>query len=437
MAAYTFHLLRASLRIYDSPVGYTPPVGPAVVFRASYNQREANQPSTFFYSNMGKRWVHDWMSYVEDDPTSVGDPVELNVRMGGREPYDGFVNGVSAPQQDVRAVMTIVSTEPIEYERELPDGSIEVFSESDGAATAPRRIFLSEWKDPQGNKLTFTYDGQLRLVSVTDAIDQVTTLSYELATDPLKITKVTDPFGRFATFDYDEDGQLTRITDVIGLESELAYGTGEFIRELTTPYGTTTFRHGSGPYNPALNWWLEATDPLGGTERVEKLLKEAPVSSTDSGSTVPTGFSGNTGLDTHLSVYYSKLSMDRATTDPPDPEDGNITRWRSSTFYKISGFQVQSTKLPLENRVWYEHVGETISNGTGPDGRPAMIGRVLDDGSSQIYRYEYNSKGRITRETDPVGRETLYEYASNEQDLLRIKQKNGTSYDLLQERTLN
>ena len=36
-------------------------------------------------------------------------------------------------------------------------------------------------------------------------------------------------------------------------------------------------------------------------------------------NTVPIGFSGNTSLDTHVSVYYSKLSMDRATTDPPDP----------------------------------------------------------------------------------------------------------------------
>lgn len=76
-------------------------------------------------------------------------------------------------------------------------------------------------------------------------------------------------------------------------------------------------------------------------------------------------------------------------------------------------------------------------NGVGSDGRPSQIGRVLDDGSSQIYRYEYNSKGGVTRITDPVGRETVYEYASNEQDLLRVKQKSGNNYDLLQEMTYN
>jgi YD repeat-containing protein len=281
MAVYRFHLLRASLSITDTPVGYSPPRGPEARFRATYNQREAYQPTTFFYSNLGKRWVHDWMSYIEDDPTAVGDPIELYVRGGGREPYEGFVNGVSAPQQDVRAVMTIVSTNPIEYERELPDGSKEVFAQSDGASTAPRRVFLTEIQDPQGNKLTLTYDGQLRLVSVTDAIDQVTTLAYELQNDPLKITKVTDPFGRFATFEYDDIGQLVKTTDVIGIASEFEYGinleylssTTDFVRALTTPYGTTTFRSGTGPYASVNNnRWVEATDPLGGTERVEHIL---------------------------------------------------------------------------------------------------------------------------------------------------------------------
>jgi YD repeat-containing protein len=439
MAVYRFHLLLASLSIIDTPVGYSPPRGPGVGFQVTYNQREAYQPSTFFYSNLGRRWGHDWMSYIEDDPTAVGNPVELYPRGGGREPYAGFVNGVSAPQQDIRAVMTIVSTSPIKYERELPDGSKEVFAQSDGAATTPRRIFLTEWKDPQGNKLTFTYDGQLRLVSVTDAINQVTTLSYQLASDPLKITKVTDPFGRSATFQYDDLGQLVNITDVIGITSEFEYGPSDFIRALRTPYGTTTFRFGIGLYaDPINNRWVEAADPLGGTERVEHFLKQFnPLPATDPANTVPTGFTGNSNLNTHLGVYYSKLVMDRQTTDPPDPEDGEIFRFRSSGTFKISAYQLQSTKLPLENRVWYEHQGETLTTGVGPDGRPAKIGRVLDDGSSQIYRYEYNSRGEIARATDPLGRTTLYNYASNEIDLLESRQVNGAVTDLLWSATYN
>ena len=37
---------------------------------------------------------------------------------------------------------------------------------------------MTESIDPQGNKLTFTYDAQLRLVAITDALGQVTTLAH-------------------------------------------------------------------------------------------------------------------------------------------------------------------------------------------------------------------------------------------------------------------
>ncbi|MGH9335187.1 MAG: RHS repeat protein, partial [Vicinamibacteria bacterium] len=435
MAQYAFHLGATNLSIFDTPVGYSPPRGPASYFEATYNHRESTQPALFTYSNLGTRWTFDWLSFIEDDPTDLDKPVDLYVRGGGREAYDGFVNEVSKPQQDVRAVLTRTHTNPIVYERESPDGSVEVYSQPDGGMS-PRRVFLTEWRDPQGNKLTFTYDTQFRMTSVQDAIGQVTTLSYELAADPLKITKVTDPFGRSATFEYDSTGRLVKITDVIGIRSEFEYGAEDFILAMTTPYGRTTFRKGSGPYLDAKNNWVEATDPLGGTERVETLVNpgSAPLGPTDPPNTVPAGFTDNSALNTHLSVYYSKLAMARATADPPDPNDGEITKWRSSPT-KLSGYQVHSTKLPRENRVWYEQQGQLSASGIAPEGRPSKIGRVLDDGSSQIHRYEYGSRGNVTKSIDPVGRETVYEYAANETDLLRVKQRNGTGYELLQEMT--
>ena len=43
-------------------------------------------------------------------------------------------------------------------------------------------------------------------------------------------------------------------------------GHDDFIQALTTPYGTTTFRH-EPPFNSARR--IETTDPAGGTERIE------------------------------------------------------------------------------------------------------------------------------------------------------------------------
>src|SRR5207244_13016221 len=124
-----------------------------------------------------------------------------------------------APQLEGRAMLVRTSSSPIRYERRLPDGSVEVFAQADGASTFPRRVFMTQWKDPAGNAVTYTYDSSLRLVAATDAIGQVTTLSYDLTSDPLKVTRVTDPFGRFATFDYTSTGRLMLIPAVAGTPS--------------------------------------------------------------------------------------------------------------------------------------------------------------------------------------------------------------------------
>jgi len=52
----------------------------------------------------------------------------------------------------------------------------------------PRQVFLTKEID-----LTYTFDANLRITAVTDAIGQVTTLESTLGADSSKITKVTDP----------------------------------------------------------------------------------------------------------------------------------------------------------------------------------------------------------------------------------------------------
>ena len=74
--------------------------------------------------------------------------------------------------------------------------------------------------------LTITYDGQIRITAITDAVGQVTTLSYGVSGSPLLVTQITDPFGRSATFTYNASGQLASITDVLGITSSYTYGQG-------------------------------------------------------------------------------------------------------------------------------------------------------------------------------------------------------------------
>jgi RHS repeat-associated protein len=442
MAVYDIHLMLVNLNINDSPVGYTPPRGPDVRFMVTYNHRESFQPSVFSYSNLGPQWTFNWLSYVKDDPSNPNATAYVYREGGSDEAYTGFNSSTQsyAPQFMSHATMVRTSSSPIRYERRLRDGAVEVFAQADGAASFPRRIFMTEWRDASGNALTFTYDSSLRLVAVTDAIGQVTTLSYELSSDPLKITKVTDPFGRYAKLDYNTKGRLQRITDIIGIQSEFTYSDNDFILTMTTPYGRTAFWY----QEEGRRRWLEATDPMGATEHVE-FYPQAP-SIPFSDPVAPTGLQIiNQGLYWRNSFYWNKRAW---ALYPGDYTKATIYHWLHGIDGSMTSRLLESMKKPLENRIWYDYPGQNIAYETGTASQPIAIGRVLDDGSSQVSRYEYNAIGKTTKATDPLGRESVFVYGTNNVadsdpatgtsvDLLEVKQKNGAGYDVLQTTTYN
>ena len=429
MAVASIHMMLISIKLKDIPLAYVPPAGPPVQFRLTYNQRETFQPHTFYYGNVGPKWTFDWFAFVEDDPSNAAAAVTVYHRNGGRETSTGYDSATQsyAPTIRKQAVVVRTSTSPIAYERRMPDGSVEVFSQPDGAQTFPRKVFLTALKDPHGNALTFTWDAQLRLVAATDTIGQVTTISYEHA-DPLKITKVTDPFGRVARFEYDTAGRLQRITDVIGLQSSFTYGTADIVKALTTPYGTTTFTTGEA----GVIRWAEMTDPLGGKERVQYgggLVYSEPANVLPAGMTVK-----NVNINHHNTLYWDKRAMALAPGELWSATDYNWALNANGAYQAVA--VPLSIKKPLEVRTWYLYQGGGVDR-EGTVRRASAIGRVLDDGTSQVTKYEFNSRGHMTKRVDPLGRETVYEYDSSGLDLLRVKQKNGATYDLLESRTYN
>src|ERR1051325_9949395 len=225
MASYSMHLMLASLHIEDTPISYNSPRGPSPEFKVTYNQREANQPATFTYANLGSKWTFNWLSYVTDDgPTVTAVTPTVYVRGGGTEALGGvnFTTPSYAPDRQTPAVLVRTSNDT--YERRFSDGSKEVFGQPDGSSFSPRRVFLTSVIDRVGNATTLSYDASFRVTVITDPLGQSTTLSYDLANDALKITKVTDPFGRSAIFEY-TSSKLTRITDPIGIQSAFNYAT--------------------------------------------------------------------------------------------------------------------------------------------------------------------------------------------------------------------
>jgi RHS repeat-associated protein len=443
MAVYEFDATTTSLRLLDRPVGYTPPRGPAVPMTIAYLQRDALQPQIFTSTNLGPKWSFEWVRFVQEEPTDAQGitPAHVWVALppGGREVFSQpDAQGTFPAHWNSRATLVRVNDSPVRYERRLADGSVEVYTVSDGAPVGQRRVLMSALTDPLGQTLSLTWDSQARLVAITDALGQVTTIAYEHA-DSLKITRITDPFGRFATFTYNAAGQLASITDVVGITSSFSYGPNDFVGTLRTPYGVTTFRHEPNSIDTSFRF-IEATDALGGTEHLEFQWETASLATTASSSEVPTGFAAwNTNLNHYNSFYWNKLAWMLGKNDLSKAE---ITHWlvkpEWSGWQKYS-YVPHSIKKPLESRVWYAYPGQSSGNEDelGWWRMPSRIGRVLDDGTSQIWVTEYNAMGYVTQTTDPVGRSSIFSYASNGIDQTEIRQANGASTDLIATYTSN
>jgi RHS repeat-associated protein len=446
MAVYSFKSLQASLSISDTPEGYIPPVGPEIQTTITYNEREADQPTTFDSFNVGKKWTLNWLTWIQDNPTNLGNQVLRYVAGGGGRPYSGYNSTTKTftPEGDNGALLIITSTNPITYELLFADGSMDVFSASDGKTSYPRKVFLTKIVDPQGNTVTLSYDASLRLTKVTDVIGQQTTFQYTNATYPLLVTGITDPFGRNAALVYDSSGRLTSITDTIGMTSTFAYDSGTFINTMTTPYGTSTFAHTEGANGSSVELSIQATDPDGHTERTEYLPLAPGIPASISQSRVPIGMNtSDQYLNYRDSFYWDKETFATACSISGGVTTCDYTKARMKHFlheYPCCTYTsriLQNVKYPLEDFIWYDYVGQPAPGYPGTLEKPSHVGRVLANGTTQLTSYTYNAYAMVTKKVDPDGRETDYTYASNGIDLIEVQQKNGSGYDTLAQYTYN
>ncbi|AST29510.1 discoidin domain-containing protein [Ralstonia pseudosolanacearum] len=413
MPSYNVHAMLVSLNVVDTPVGYRPPKGPAVNFTLTYNQRDAHQPANFTYFNFGPKWTSNWLSYVQDDPASPGSSVMRYVAGGGVVFQSGYNTSTGTFTVEAAEASVLVRTSATSYERRLSDGSKEVYAQPDGATYAPRRVFLTQIVDRRGNAVTLTYDGQQRLTAVTDALGKRTTLGYGNASNPLLVTQITDPFGRMAQIGYDASGLLSDITDAIGMKSSFSYDAGTFINAMTTPYGTTHFAYGES----GMQRWINITDPLGQTERVEYAHPTPGMSPSE--SQAPAGMNVfNEWLHYRNTYYWNAKAYAESAGDYTK---ARLTHWfHAKDNSQMTAGAIESTKEPQESRVWYKYANQVWAAAVGPTEQPTQIGRVRDDGTTERVQLTYNAQGNLTTKIDAAGQQVSYDYASNGIDVVRI-----------------
>jgi YD repeat-containing protein len=382
-----------------------------------YNSRDGDQPANFTFSNVSPLWTHTWQAYIEDDPNAPGSNVTRVASGGGgydyatraslgSSSYSTSTGGFTPEVYDNAQLFRLPPTgTAISYERDMPDGSKEVYGLSNGATTTPRLMFLTQVIDPAGNTTTLNYDSQFRLTSVTDAMGRNTTFTYGLSSNDLLITQITDAFGRFSQLTYDTMLRLSSITDPIGITSSFTYGStseDNFVTQLATPYGTSKFSDIPNPNDPILrnnppliDRSLAITDPLGNVELLYLYQNINQTGTQTTESSLPSGMTTDNGFLEWRNTYYwnrHAAADGGVTTDsngnPTAENFANpvIYHWfhQCCTINYVSN-QIGSVKMPLENfRQWTNYPNQSVDYYSGTLIKPTFTGRVLDDGTTQL-----------------------------------------------------
>ena len=201
------------------------------------------------------------------------------------------------------------------------------------------------------------------------------------------------------------------------------------MRNIELSYGDTTFESTDSGFDRS----LLITSPTGEKEQV--LFKYSGDAPADYNDTLPSG-SGLMVTSSYLyarnTYYWDKRAY---ASGANNYAAAKLYHWlHTAEGSKVSNV-LESLKPANERRIHYNYPGQVSPVVVGTLGKPSIIARVMDDGSTQLARYEYNAFGKITKMVTPgdaatPSRTTTYKYASNNIDLLAIYQRNSTGQSI-------
>ena len=405
-----------SLWLKDEPLGYQPGCGPRISFELAFKQRESVagwNPGIF---GVGPRWNFSWLSYVTQDANSNN---IVYFPGGGQRTYfttNDYLTRTSL-SGDTTNGFTVL----------YPDGSQDVYGfVVTNASGEFLEAFLTARLNPQAQKTQLTYDNYvpttpprqpiIQLQYVIDGDGRINTIYYA-TNNPYNtnlISQVKDPFGRSCTLSYDTNGVLTNITDVGGISSSFLYDTNfNWVTNLTTPYGTTSFAitDTTGANIAPNGRSVQVTEPDGGTELYLYQDNEPGIAATY--STVPnttpfTNTLDNADLNLRDSFHWGRLQYAALSTT-------NISAFTSNDFLKarmkhwlLTGSVATGQTISMERapspdsagtiegqKMWYDYAGKTNTEFEGSQCLPLLVGRVLPDGTTSFSRTDRNSIGNV------------------------------------------
>jgi len=395
--AWSVNMINMNLYVQDIPLWYSSAIGPSVGISLSYN----SQSATAYNEPFGNKWQFNYASYLTVD---TGGNVTIFMPDGRRDEYSPHgLGGYYFPYQ---AFNTLTKIAENYFELKFPDDTVFVYKIPPG--TSSLQPFLVEIRDPHVQKLTFGYDSNVRLTTITDALSRITTLTYNAQG---LVTQATDPFGRFATFEYDANRNLVKITDMGGYASSLSYDKDAYVTSIEKPSGKWGFyiepASGVLAYSddyapPGEHMWqsyrITITNPVGDKEE----------------------YFYHGGCGNAVGINACGYSWYISPKDYVPYTSGSVNNFITApkTVYYLTRISSQGGISKIT-----DFEGDSISYGYDGIGNRTSI----QDGNGNTTSLVYDTKGNITMITDPVGNGAQFTYDSSN-NLTKLTDPAGNVY---------
>ena len=392
------NMVNMNFYMHDIPMWYNAPAGPSMYIDLHYN----SQSAIAHHEPFGNKWQFNFATYLVVDTSGN---VTIFMPDGRRDIFTP--NGQGGYQRPYKVYNSLTKIAENHFELRFPDDTVYTYNIPSG--TASQQPFLVEIRDAYNQRLTFGYNSNVELATITDAQGKVTRLSYN--SNGLVI-RVDDPFGRSALFEYDVDHNLTKITDMGGYWFQFTYDDDVYLTSLTTEKGTTRF-------------WFEPAD----------------------------GYPANS--DNYPPPGDHMWQNSRITVTHPAGEQEEFMYYGGCGTYGCSGYswhvlprdyipwQSQQINNYRVNTPKTHYLPITVDNGRHdevykiiyPDGTYVQYGfdtqtglrTSRTDNLNVTESYTYNAKGRIASLTSPQGKVTQFVYdPANLVDLTSVQNELGT-----------
>jgi len=263
--------------------------------------------------------------------------------------------------------------------------------------------------DPNGNTTSFAYDGQQRLVSITDPAGKVTQLRYT----GQRLSEIENPAGRITRFTHDATGNLTRITNPDESTREFSYDDHHLLTRQTDERGMVTEYTYDATGRLIMSRQPDGSERMLAASRTQALVADPESTSVDNPApAVPAGdvesgfINGDGTIQTFESDSHGKITRrtDAAglmTTIERDADGNPVT----TTF--PDGTVISAT---FDNRGNLTSFSDNVRGGTRTLEYQQAFNRLtrITDSQGNTTKLDYDERGNLTGLTSPTDRNLAF-----------------------------